>query len=360
MKMIKADYRTMMSLPIFTLLLLAPLIGAPNNDSFIMSSSSSQAAKSQQQTQRDDQISRCHDLLQAEKYGEARALFNSILINNPKDDEALLYVGRIFFYEKDFKSAITWIEKAVTIQPDNSDYHYWLARANEQQFQETSIISKMKYAKKFRDEIKLAVALDGSNLDARFWLMRYYLTSPKSFGGNWDSTLAQAAIIKQMDPEYGYHAYIEAYQKAKMFDHVERVLRERITHFSDKIEYQIDLSWFLLDHKRYDEAMQNSKAIIKSHPDVWMPFLQIGRAAAESKTQLELGKDFLEKYIENVQRESLPYSEWAHFYLGQIFEHDGDFKDARSEYSKAQESHPDFKPAIDAVKNLKDNNKASD
>ena len=356
MKMIKVVYRRFAILSIFPMLLFAPLKSMPIKGEFDLSFSSSQTKVSELQTQRQDRIDRGLELLESKKYVEARAFFNLVLDDNPEDDEALLCMGKICFFENDFKSAIVWIEKAVNIEPDDSDYHYWLARANEQQFQEASIITKMKYGKKFRNEIKRAVALDGNNLDARFWLMRFYLTSPKSFGGNWDSTLVQAAIIKKMDPEYGYHAYIEVYQKAKMFDKVERELRERIANFSDKIEYQIDLSWFLIDHSRHIEAIQNSAEIIKSHPDAWISYFQIGRAAAESKTQLELGKGYLEKYIKNEPSASLPFIEWAHFYLGQIFEADGNFKNAQSEYLKALESQPDFKVAIDAMKNLKDNN----
>jgi tetratricopeptide (TPR) repeat protein len=292
------------------------------------------------------------EYLEAQRYGEAIGLFRSIAEKEKDNHEAHFYLGKAYFLEEHFPTSIEWLEKAVLLQPRNSQYHYWLARANEAQFQKAGLLSKMKYGKRFRDEIQRAVQLDGNNLDARFWLMVFYLTSPRSFGGDIARGLEQADAIKRTDLAYGYHAYITAYLKGKRFDLVENELLRRIESFPDRIDYKLDLSWFYLDQKDYPRAIQNSRLIAENHPDADMALFQIGRAAAESDTQRDLGKRCLSRYIGDKPPAERPHLEWAHFYLGRVLALEGDADGARGEYSSALRIVPGFQPAAQGLKKL--------
>jgi len=292
------------------------------------------------------------DRLKAKQYGEARQAFQSIVERDKDDHEALFHLGESYFLEGDFSASIEWWEKAVRLQPGNSLYHYWLARANEARFQKAGLLSKTKYGKRFRDEVQRAVQLDGNNLDARFWLMVFYLTSPRSFGGDIAKGLEQAGEIKKINLAYGYHAYITAYLRGKRFDLVENELLQRMESFPDRIEYKLDLSWFYLDQKNYPRAIQNSRDVAENHPDAAVALFQIGRAAAESGTQVDLGKRCLARYVGEKTPADRPYLEWAHFYLGSIFASEGDTDRAREEYASALRILPGFKPAALALKKL--------
>lgn len=290
--------------------------------------------------------------LEAQRYGEAIELFRSIAEKEKDNHEALFYLGKAYFLEERFPSSIEWLEKAVLLQPRNSQYHYWLARANEAQFQKAGLLSKMKYGKRFRDEIRRAVQLDGNNLDARFWLMIFYLTSPRSFGGDVSRGLEQAEAIKKVDLAYGYHAYITAYIRGKRFDLVENELLRRMENFPDRIDYKLDLSWFYLDQKDYPRTIQNSRHVVENHPEAALALFQIGRAAAESGTQMDLGKRCLTQYVGDVTSAYRPHLEWAHFYLGRILASEGDTDLAREEYASALRIVPGFQPAAQALKKL--------
>jgi len=292
------------------------------------------------------------EYLEAQRYGEAIELFRSIAEKEKDNHEALFYLGKAHFLEKHLPSSIEWLEKAVLLQPRNSQYHYWLARANEAQFQKAGLLNKTKYGKRFRDEIQRAVQLDGNNLDARFWLMVFYLTSPRSFGGDIARGLEQAEAIKKVDLAYGYHAYITAFLKGKEFGLVENELLQRIESFPDRIEYKLDLSWFYLDRKNYPRAIQNSRNVVENHPEAALALFQIGRAAAESDTQLGLGKRCLTQYVGDTTSAGRPHLEWAHFYLGRILASEGDTDLAREEYASALRIVPGLKPATDALKKL--------
>jgi tetratricopeptide (TPR) repeat protein len=292
------------------------------------------------------------ELLEAQRYGEARTLFRSLSDTDKNNHQALFFLGKTDFLENDYPAAVESWERAVRLQPRDSQYHYWLARAYEARFQKAGPLAKLKYGKRFRDEIKLAVELDGRNLDARFWLMLFYLTSPGSFGGDVAKGLEQAEAIKKVDLAYGYNAFITAYVRGKKFDLAERELLQRVGSFPGHIGYKLDVSWFYLDQKNYPRAIENSLDIIKSHPDAALALFQVGRAAAESDTQRELGKRSLSRYLGDPPAEGRPYSEWAHFYLGKILEAEGDPDGARAEYSRALRAVPDFRPAAQALKGL--------
>ena len=92
--------------------------------------------------------------------------------------------------------------------------------------------------------------------------------------------------------------------------------------------------------------------IAENHPEAALALFQIGRAAAESDTQLDLAKRCLAQYVADVTSANRPHLEWAHFYLGRILALEGDTDLARGEYASALRIVPGFKPAADALKNL--------
>jgi hypothetical protein len=76
-------------------------------------------------------------------------------------------------------------------RPKDAVAWHWLGRAYVQQALKASIFSKPKWASKVQDAFEQAVALDGSNLEARFDLMQFYLQAPGFMGGGADKARAR-------------------------------------------------------------------------------------------------------------------------------------------------------------------------
>ena len=68
-------------------------------------------------------------LFQAGKFSEAGKLYSQIVAQNPKDYSAILQLGRIALLSNRLDDAQKWLEKAITLQPENADPKVMLAEA---------------------------------------------------------------------------------------------------------------------------------------------------------------------------------------------------------------------------------------
>jgi len=68
-------------------------------------------------------------LFQEGGFAEARKLYSQIVAQNPKDYSATLQLGRIALLSNRLDDAQKWLEKAITLQPENADPKIMLAEA---------------------------------------------------------------------------------------------------------------------------------------------------------------------------------------------------------------------------------------
>jgi predicted aspartyl protease len=68
-------------------------------------------------------------LFEAGKFGEAGKLYSEIVAQNPKDYSAILQLGRIALLSNRLDDVQKWLEKAITLQPENADPKIMLAEA---------------------------------------------------------------------------------------------------------------------------------------------------------------------------------------------------------------------------------------
>ena len=65
------------------------------------------------------EIDSANRLFQAGKFAEAGKLYSQIVAQNPKDYSATLQLGRIALLSNRLDDAQKWLEKAITLQPDD-------------------------------------------------------------------------------------------------------------------------------------------------------------------------------------------------------------------------------------------------
>jgi len=70
-----------------------------------------------------------NQLFEAGKFAEAGKLYSKIIAQNPKDFSATLQLGRIALLSNRLDDAQKWLQKAITLQPDNADPKIMLAEA---------------------------------------------------------------------------------------------------------------------------------------------------------------------------------------------------------------------------------------
>ena len=74
-------------------------------------------------------IDSANQLFEAGKFAEAGRLYSRIVAQNPKDYSATLQLGRIALLSNRLDDAQKWLQKAITLQPDDSDPKVMLAEA---------------------------------------------------------------------------------------------------------------------------------------------------------------------------------------------------------------------------------------
>lgn len=258
------------------------------------------------------------ELFNQRKAAEAQKAFEALAAADPKDAEAQFYLGRLALQRNDHEKAVSILEKALALAPNDARIHLRLGDAYGISAQKAGFLSKMSLAGKCRTSYEKAVELDPKSLDARFSLMGYYQQAPGIVGGGMDKAHAQAQEIKKLDELRGRQAVAGLY----------------------------------LAEKKYAEAFAEFDAVLQGKPDDYSALFQVGRVAAISGQQLDRGLASLRRCLAATPPEGQPGHAAAHWRIGNILEKQNDKAAARAAYEAALKVDPKFPQAIESLKKL--------
>lgn len=258
-------------------------------------------------------------LFNAKQYPDARAAFEKIAAAEPDNAAAHFHLGVLALRRSDTDEAVAQLERATQLAPTNSDYFANLGDAYGSAAQAAGLFSKLGWAKKCREALEKSVALDPRNLEARNGLVQFYQQAPGFAGGGMDKAYAQAAEIKQIDPQMG-----------------------------DTILAQLYVS-----EKKYPEAFALFDAVLKASPDNYLALYSVGRTAAQTGQHLDLGEKCLRRCLALTPAPSEPGHAPVNWRLGNLAERRGDQTAARAFYETALKLDSAFKQAADALARLK-------
>lgn len=287
------------------------------------------------------------------KYPEAKEFFEGFVKENPKNDTALFYLGKVWLTQEDHDKAIDWLKKAIKLNENSSDYHLWLGQAYGIKAQNSSVFKQPFLAKKVKKEFKKAVELDSANVDARFGLMQYYLVAPGIMGGNKDEGKKQAEEIRKQDPLKGHQAFALIYEQEKNYDQAEKEYLAVVETDSQDVASCYSLAYFYGRREKYDNASKTFEKVVQLDPKEMDAYYQIGRMGALSGQNLDRAVECFKKYLTKEPGKNSPSLAWAHYRLGMVYEHKKETDLAKREYQSALELDSGHKEAKRALKNLK-------
>jgi cytochrome c-type biogenesis protein CcmH/NrfG len=214
-----------------------------------------------------------------------------------KDAAAFELLGRNYYMTGDYKKSTDAFEKAIALDPENSDYAMWLGRAYGRRAEMSNPFSAMGHASKARQYFERSVALNPRNIDALNDLLEYYMDAPGFMGGGMEKAKTVVARITQVDPAEGHWAQSKLDEKHKELDSAEEHLRRALELNPQKVGRFIDLARFLAKQGRFQEADQNFARAVQLAPD--SPKLMYARAEVYIKAgkNLEIAKDLLKRYL---------------------------------------------------------------
>jgi tetratricopeptide (TPR) repeat protein len=281
-----------------------------------------------------------------------RGAFEQQAQREPGTATGAFAAGCVEYAARRYEAAAKHFERVVAAAPQSGAALTMYGNAAGNYLPSAGMFTKMRVAPRLRDAFAKAVALDGTNVDARYGLMQYLLNAPGAVGGDKAKAREQAEAIARLQPWRGVWARLQVAQGLKDAAYAGRVLAEATVAFPDSSQ-----PWVVLVGQQADAG---DAAGAFATVDRWqqarpaMPALQfgIGRAAQGSGQQLERGEAALRAYLVGARRPGDPPVAAAQYRLGLLLQKSGRTEEARLAYREAIRADPAYKPAADALARL--------
>jgi len=237
---------------------------------------------------------RAHELYQRTDYPQALAVLGQI--SNPGVDEFQL-LGQCHLMQGDYKRATEAFEKALAMDPRNSELHRLLGSVYGRRAETGSVFTAPGNARKARQYFEQAVELDPNNREAVSNLFEYYLEAPSFLGGGIEKAETLVKRIATLDAPAAHHAQAQLEGKQKRYDAAEEQLRRAAELAPRQVGRLIDLAKFLADRGRLKESDEKFTEAARLAPN--SPQLLFVRAETyiQQKRNLNDARQLLERYL---------------------------------------------------------------
>ncbi len=209
-------------------------------------------------------------LIASGRVDEALTALNGQISASPNDPVAFNLLCRAYFSLGQWDRGIAACEKAVSLDPDNSQFHLWLGRIYGEKADKSGFMTAAGLARHVRDEFEKAVHLNPKSVDARSDLAEFYLEAPGIVGGGRDKAQAQADSLLSLDPARAHWVNGRIAEKKKDFTTAEQEYRGAIQASHGSASAWLNLGLFYRHRERWDEmeqALTNVRGATLDRPD---------------------------------------------------------------------------------------------
>jgi tetratricopeptide (TPR) repeat protein len=288
------------------------------------------------------------DLLAAGRVDDAISAISLRLSSAPDDAASHNLLCRAYFAIANWDRAIAACEKAVSLQPNNSEYHLWLGRTYGEKADASNFFTAAGLARKVRAEFERAVQLDPNNVMARVDLAEFYLEAPGIVGGGQDKARAQASAVARVNPERAHWIQARLAEKNKDTATAEREYRAAIEASHGGGNAWLNLASFYRKNGRFDEMHDALKKAAAAPPDQPEVLVDAASTLLRANRDLPFATQLVRRYLSSTTVEQAPPFK-AHYLLGTILEKQGDREGAAREYQIALAMAKDFGRAREAL-----------
>ncbi|MHB8541900.1 MAG: tetratricopeptide repeat protein [Candidatus Acidiferrales bacterium] len=285
-----------------------------------------------------DDLGAVQEQFQAGNYNGAMNTLRALVSQNPNDATAHYWLGRCYIEVRDYDNAVAELEKATQLAPNSSVYHQWLGRAyGGKADRDHSFL----LARRVKKEFLAAVQLDGSNVEARRDLEEYLLDAPWIVGGSNADALAQVNEIAKIDPLAGHLA------RADYLNHVGKG-NQAVAEYNAALEMKpqqvgpyLEIADYYASQGNGAEVEKLAEAAAQIAPkDARLAFYR-GQGRVLSGTDLTVAEEDLKSYLaSSPERTDWPSHAAARYWLGRLYEKEGNKMEAAEQYRAALQLDP--------------------
>ena len=238
--------------------------------------------------------------------------------------------------------AVEHLERAVELDESNAEYHYMLAEAYLANYQFAGIVRMPFIAPKVRNHLELAVKYSPQTIEYREALAQYYAMAPAILGGSYQRAYEQATEIAKLDPYLGLLAeagvYAEDGEGEKALTAYRKAMRMRPEAWQ---AYQ-RLGNHYLSLQELDRAIEMFKRYVEAAPDQAESHHHLGRAYQQKRMYDEAIASFQKALDKDPSITPLV------FRIAQLYEFQGNARQARDYYQRYLSMVPNGRAADDA------------
>jgi tetratricopeptide (TPR) repeat protein len=290
----------------------------------------------------------------ASDYPKAAQLLNAAAEAEPQNAEIELLLAKTHLEMQQWEAAIKNGEKAVALAPKNSVYHEWLGHAYGEKADHTGFMSALGFAKKTRREFQTAVELDGSNFSARQSLIEYDCAAPAMAGGGEDKAEPEIAAMGKLDAAEGHYGAGNCRRQKKDFAAADGEFAKALASGLKSAERVFDIGDYAARHEEAGLLESVASAGAKIAPgDPRGKFYRAVAMILEKKSGADTEKLLREYLAKAPVRSGYPRPSAAHYWLGELFESQGNHGAARGEFETAMKEDPKNKLAAEALKRVR-------
>ena len=332
-------------------------------------------------------------LLDASHYKRAQPLLADRLKANPNDAQSWYEMSRVSAAFQRWDDAIQQAEKAVALNPKSAEFHAVLADviASQLATSQAGMFTKVALARRFRNEVDLALQFDPDNLDANSDLLEFYLQAPGMVGGSVKKAVEVSDHMLRVTPARGYLFKLEiaTYEKQPAHEletlvqqaiaadpnlyyartqaanfyitqgsaalaHAEEQARQAIRLDSGRIAAYTALATVYAQQGRWKELDATLADAQRQVPDDLAPHYQAAKAILLTNQNPDLARaeKYLRTYLAQPAEGNQPSLAAAHWRLALVLEKQGHKDQAKQELQQSITLDPNWDPAKKDLKRL--------
>lgn len=297
-----------------------------------------------------DDLSGVQQQFEAGNYTSAINTLRALVSQTPGNAADHFWLGRCYYEVRDYSNAVAELEKATQLDPNSSVYHDWLGRGyGEEAARDKSFL----LARRVKKEFQAAVEANGSNIDARRDLEEYLLQAPWIVGGSKDDALVQVEAIAQASAVDGHLAKADYESALGKPDLAVEEYSAALSLKPPSVEPYLEVAnYYGLQGKGTEVTELVEQAAQVSPKDPRLPFYR-GVAHILTGTDFPLAEENLKSYVaSSPERSDWPSHSMARYWLGQLYEKQGNKMAAAEQYREALSLDPDDREAKHALSQL--------
>jgi tetratricopeptide (TPR) repeat protein len=284
-------------------------------------------------------------------YSRAVDAVTGAIAKSPEDAPLHFLLGQCYYQLREFARAITHLERAVQLEPKQSEYHDWLGKSYGRKAEESVFLGAISWARRTHKEFEAAVQLDPSNFEAQRDLIRFEMNAPGFVGGGDDKAQKHIADLEKIDALQGQLARGEFLATKKRMAEADAVFAKILESNSNRIGVYFEAADYYRDRMNADQMGQAIAAAEHIDPNDRRLKFYKGILLVINRQDPGQAESLLKSYLATVPNHSdLPPHATAREWLGKLYESQGKFSEAADEYRKSLDLDPQNKAVQEALK----------